>query len=87
MQAGIAGLEGWSHADDRLERTFEFGGFREAVSFLVRVAFEAEALDHHPEINNVYSTVRIGLTTHDAGNKVSAMDLELARRINHIAWI
>ncbi|NNE69790.1 MAG: 4a-hydroxytetrahydrobiopterin dehydratase [Rhodothermales bacterium] len=87
VQAGLSGLEGWTHAEDRLEREFKFGSFREAMSFLIRVAFEAEDMDHHPEINNVYGTVRIGLTTHDAGNKVSAMDLELARRINHLAWI
>ncbi len=55
------------------------------MAFLVAMSFEDESLDHHPEINNVYGTVRIRLTTHDAGNKVSAMDLELARRINSVS--
>ncbi|MBO6576620.1 MAG: 4a-hydroxytetrahydrobiopterin dehydratase [Rhodothermales bacterium] len=87
VRAGLSGLDGWSYEDDKLHRTLEFGTFREAMGFLTRIAFEAEELNHHPELFNVYSTVRIGLTTHDAGDKVSAMDLELARRINQIAWI
>lgn len=87
VQAGLTDLDGWSYEDDKLHRTYEFGSFREAVSFLMRIAFEAEDLNHHPELFNVYSTVRIALTTHDAGNKVSPIDLELARRIEKIAWI
>jgi 4a-hydroxytetrahydrobiopterin dehydratase len=87
IQAGLSGLKGWTYESDRLERTLKFGSFREAMAFLVAMSYEAESLDHHPEINNVYGTVRIRLTTHDAGNKVSAMDLELARRINAVAWV
>ena len=57
------------------------------MGFLVALSYQAEAMDHHPEIYNVYGTVRIRLTTHDAGNKVSALDLELARQINRVAWV
>ncbi|PIQ63021.1 MAG: 4a-hydroxytetrahydrobiopterin dehydratase [Bacteroidetes bacterium CG12_big_fil_rev_8_21_14_0_65_60_17] len=80
-------LPGWTHADDALSRTFTFGSFKEAVSFMVRVAFEAEALKHHPEISNVYNRVDIRLTTHDAGNKVSDKDIELAGRIDSLSWV
>lgn len=68
-------------------KTFVFGSFREALSFMVRVGFEAEALNHHPEWSNVYNRVVIRLTTHDAGNKVTTSDLELVRRIEGISWV
>lgn len=84
---GLAGLPGWESSGDMISKTFSFGSFREAISFIVRVGFEAESMDHHPEINNVYSRVKISLSTHDAGNKVTEMDLELARRINQLSWI
>ena len=79
-------LPGWVHEDDRLKKTFELGDFREAISFIVRLAFHAEAMNHHPELRNVYNEVHIELTTHDAGNKVTQNDLDLAREIQHFAW-
>jgi len=87
IQTALAGLPGWTHAGDALEKTFTFGGFREAFSFMTRVAFEAEALDHHPEWTNVYRRVTVRLNTHDAGGKVTAGDVELARRIQTISWV
>ena len=79
--------DGWAHeADgaggDRIARTFRFADFRAAFAFLTRVAFEAEAMDHHPEITNVYDRVTLALSTHDAGNRVTETDLALARRID-----
>ena len=71
-------------AGNRIEREFTFDGFREAFAFLTRVAFEAEAVDHHPEIWNVYDRVRLGLSTHDAGNRVTETDTALAERINSL---
>ncbi len=82
-----ATLPGWSYSDGKLSREFSFNSFKEAMSFMVRVAFEAESLDHHPEWSNVYSSVSIKLCTHDAGDKVTGQDVELARRINHVSWI
>ena len=65
-----------------IERTFTFGDFREAFAFLTRVAFEAEAMDHHPHVTNVYDRVTLALSTHDADNRVTETDLVLAARIN-----
>lgn len=79
-------LPGWNAAADALEKTFPFGSFREAMSFMVRISFEAEEMNHHPEWTNVYNRVVIRLSTHDAGNKVTAKDVELAQRIERIAW-
>jgi 4a-hydroxytetrahydrobiopterin dehydratase len=83
----LAELPGWTFEDDCLEKTFEFGSFRAAVSFIVRLAFEAEQQNHHPELANVYNRVQIRLRTHDAGNKVTQMDLDLAKTIEHISWV
>jgi 4a-hydroxytetrahydrobiopterin dehydratase len=87
IQAALDGLPGWAHADHALVKTFTFGGFREAFSFMTRVAFEAEALDHHPDWTNVYRRVTVRLNTHDAGGRVTARDAELARRIQAISWV
>ena len=82
LELALAALPGWSHENGKLTRQFAFGGFREAMSFLVRVAFEAEGLGHHPEIFNVYKNVQLWLTTHDAGDRVTAKDVELAAAID-----
>lgn len=88
VDGALSDLAGWrrqsGEGGSRIERTFEFGDFREAFAFLTRVAFEAEGMDHHPEITNVYNTVRLALSTHDAGNRVTETDLALARRIDSL---
>jgi 4a-hydroxytetrahydrobiopterin dehydratase len=87
IQSALAGLPGWAHLDGSLKKDFRFGSFREAISFIVRVSFEAEQLDHHPEIGNVYNRVTITLRTHDAGNKVTQADLDLAGAIESFSWV
>ena len=77
----LAGLPGWTRAGDALAKEFKFADFRAALAFMVRAGFEAEAIDHHPEWTNVYNRVAIRLNTHDAGGKVTAKDVELARKI------
>lgn len=85
LAAALDSLPGWSLRRDPegegLTKTFELGSFRAAMAFLLRIGFEAEARDHHPEITNVYGRVGITLRTHDAGNRVTALDAELARAI------
>lgn len=87
VQTALDELGGWIFEDDSLKKTFVLGSFREAVSFIVRISFEAEQLNHHPEIENVYNRVGITLRTHDAGNKVTAMDVSLARAIESFSWV
>lgn len=84
IRAALPDLPGWRHADDALAKTFTFDGFREALAFLVRVGFEAEQRDHHPTLTSVYDRVEIALTTHDAGDRVTAKDVDLARAIETI---
>ena len=82
-----AKLSGWGFERDALVKTFKFGSFREALSFMVRVSYEAEELNHHPEWTNVYNRVVVRLTTHDAGNRVTVKDVELATRMQRISWV
>ena len=87
IASACAALPGWSFERDALARQFTFGSFREAMSFMARIAFEAEALNHHPEWTNVYNRVAIRLNTHDAGGKVTRKDVELAQRIQKISGV
>ncbi len=87
ITTALAGLPGWTFERDALAKTFQFGSFREAMSFMVRVGFEAEAADHHPEWTNVYNRVIVRLNTHDAGGKVTAKDVALAQKMQAISWV
>ncbi len=84
--AALAGLEGWSElaGRDAITRTFVFRNFNEAFGFMTRAALVAEKNDHHPEWRNVYKTVEVVLTTHDAGG-VTKRDIALAQAMNRIA--
>ena len=77
---------GWRQADDgkAIERAYRFANFREALAWMVRAGFEAEAMDHHPEWSNVYNRVSVRLTSHDAGG-LTARDIKLAERMEAIA--
>lgn len=74
----------WSLVNDKLHCEFKFANFVTAFGFMSQVALVAERQNHHPEWFNVYSTVRIDLTTHDAGG-ISIRDFELATAIDRIA--
>jgi 4a-hydroxytetrahydrobiopterin dehydratase len=72
----------WAEKNDKLYRKFEFKNFSEAFSFMTRVAMEAEKMDHHPLWTNVWNTVEIWLSTHDAGDIVTERDKKLAKKID-----
>lgn len=82
-ETALAGLDGWTLAEDGLSisRTFTFKNFSEAFAFMTRVALAAEKMNHHPDWSNVYKTVAVTLSTHDAGG-LTELDFELARRMN-----
>jgi 4a-hydroxytetrahydrobiopterin dehydratase len=79
-------LAGWSEVRgrDAITRKFVFRNFSEAFGFMTRAALVAEKLDHHPEWFNVYKTVEVTLSTHDAGG-VTELDIELAQAMNRLA--
>lgn len=75
----------WIEKDNALTATFKFKDFVEAFSFMAEVAFHAEKMNHHPSWSNVWNTVIIHLSTHDAGNIVTQKDRELAEVITQVA--
>jgi 4a-hydroxytetrahydrobiopterin dehydratase len=84
ITTALGGLPGWSAQDGALRRELRFADFSEAWGFMSRVALVAEKLDHHPDWSNVWSTVVITLSTHDAGG-VTGLDMEFATRVNALA--
>ncbi len=88
VTAALEELPGWVLAADGLSirRVFTFKNFSEAFAFMTRVALAAEKMDHHPDWSNVYKTVKVELTTHDA-HGLTELDFELARRMNKYAGL
>jgi len=82
----LGGIPGWTEVSgrDAIGKTFVFKDFNEAFGFMTRAALVAEKMDHHPEWRNVYKTVEVVLSTHDAGG-VTRLDIELATAMNAIA--
>jgi 4a-hydroxytetrahydrobiopterin dehydratase len=82
----LARLGGWSEVKgrDAISKKFVFADFNEAFGFMARVALAAEKLDHHPEWSNVYKTVDVTLSTHDAGG-VTERDVALAEAMDKFA--
>ncbi len=74
----------WQETENKLYRKFLFRNFSEAFAFMTRVAIEAEKMNHHPLWTNVWNTVEIWLSTHDAGDVITDKDRELAHRIDKL---
>jgi 4a-hydroxytetrahydrobiopterin dehydratase len=83
--AALGKLTGWSEVKgrDAILKTFTFRDFNAAFGFMTRVALMAEKMDHHPEWSNVYRTVEVTLSTHDAGG-LTEKDVTLAQFMNSI---
>lgn len=77
-------MENWKEEDNKLKATFDFENFIQAFSFMTQVAIHAEKQNHHPWWSNVYNTVNIELSTHDAGDIVTEKDHKLAKEISKL---
>jgi 4a-hydroxytetrahydrobiopterin dehydratase len=86
IREALADLEKWETADDgkAIRRTFEFANFVEAFSFMTACALKAEKMNHHPDWSNVYKTVDVKLSTHDAGG-ITGLDIKLAQFMDKMA--
>jgi 4a-hydroxytetrahydrobiopterin dehydratase len=84
--AALGRLQGWAEVKgrDAISKTFTFKNFNEAFGFMTRAALVAEKMDHHPEWSNVYKTVSVTLSTHDAGG-LTELDIKLAEAMDRIA--
>jgi 4a-hydroxytetrahydrobiopterin dehydratase len=85
-KTALAKLSGWGEVSgrDAIKKTFVFKDFNAAFGFMTRAALIAEKLDHHPEWFNVYKTVEVTLSTHDAGG-VTELDIKLAEAMDRLA--
>jgi len=84
VEASLGQLKHWTLEGGKLHRTFKFADFVNAFGFMATMAMVIEKMEHHPEWFNVYNTVTIDLTTHDAGG-VSEKDFKLAKAMEEIA--
>ena len=79
-------LRGWTIDGNAIRKPYVFGSFREAVSFVVRLAFSAEEADHHPDIAINYKTVSLVYSTHSAGG-LTEKDFAGAAEADRISWV
>jgi 4a-hydroxytetrahydrobiopterin dehydratase len=84
VRARLADLDGWTGDEAAIERSVECPTFLAGIDLVRRVAQIAEEIDHHPDIDIRWRTVRFGLSTHSAGG-VTESDLTLAKRIDAAA--
>jgi len=80
VQAGLAQLSGWERQGDEIVKTYECASFPAAIAFVVRIGFLAEKSNHHPDLDIRWRSVRVALTTHDAGG-LTQQDLDAAQAI------
>ena len=83
IQAELKKTNGWKYTSGAIEKKFILKNFKEALATMVKIGFEAEALNHHPEWSNVYNKLTIRLNTHDAGG-ITKKDFDLAKKIDGI---
>ncbi|RMG96027.1 MAG: 4a-hydroxytetrahydrobiopterin dehydratase [Chloroflexi bacterium] len=87
LATALTELSGWEVRDGKLHKTYKFGSFAQAIGWMVSVAVVADKIDHHPEWSNVYNRVTVNLVTHDLGNVISNLDVELARKMDELAQV
>ncbi len=84
IAAALAELPGWKLENAKLHRQYEFADFVAAFQYMAGAALVAQGMDHHPEWFNVWNTVRIDLSTHDAGG-ITVLDFRLAQAMEDLA--
>ena len=84
IRTALADLAGWEPVDGAITKQYRLGGFPEAVAFVVRLSFDAEAADHHPDLDIRYDKVRVTLSTHSEGG-VTSEDIALATVVEALA--
>ena len=84
VETALGALPGWTRSGDEIEKTYECASFPDAVAFVVRIGFLAEAADHHPDLDIRWRRVRVALTTHDSGG-LTENDATLAKQIEEVS--
>lgn len=84
ITTGLATLAGWERDGDEIVKEYRLGNFRDSVAFVVRLSYEAEAANHHPDLDIRWNKVRVALSTHSEGG-LTAKDLDLAAAVEAVA--
>ena len=84
VSSGLEPLPGWERAGDEITKEFRLANFRDSIAFVVRLSYEAEAANHHPDLDIRWNRVRVALSTHSEGG-ITAKDLDLAATIEGLA--
>lgn len=84
IEDSLSELPEWRFEDDRLKAAFNFTSFAEAMTVINKIAAVCEEMDHHPLMTNVYNRLMFSLCTHRAGDKVTELDIRLAKSISEI---
>jgi|SRR3989344_7477972 len=82
IEQALPSLPGWSYAEDKLSKEFEFADFVGSLSFINRLVAYFQEMDHHPDVHIFYSKVKFELQRFDVGGKVTDRDIEVARYID-----
>jgi len=83
VQVLLGEVPTWKLGDNNIERTFKFDGFLPAMEFINKLAKEAEEMNHHPDIDIRWNTVKLVLSTHSAGG-LTDLDFMLATKIDKL---
>ncbi len=75
-------MQNWIEQNNKLQKTFVFKSFVEAIAWMSKASLIIDKMDHHPEWTNIYNRVQVSLSTHDAGNIVTEKDTMLAEELD-----
>jgi len=84
ITTGLVSLPGWERSGDEIAKEYVLGNFRDAVAFVVRLSYEAEAANHHPDLDIRWNRVLVRLSTHSEGG-ITGKDLQLANAVEALA--
>jgi 4a-hydroxytetrahydrobiopterin dehydratase len=86
ISAALASLPGWTSQADALQKTFHFNDYLAGVAFASAVGVVSEGLEHHPDLHIGWRKVTVSYNTHDAGGKVTAVDVQLAQAVEALPF-
>lgn len=82
IEQALKSLPGWTYADDKISKEFQFADFIGSLSFINQMVAYFQEMDHHPDVHIFYSKVKLDLQRFDIGGKVTDRDILVARKIN-----
>ena len=83
IEEGLSALAGWEREGEAIRREFELDDFKGSVDFVNRLTPEAEAMNHHPDLEISWNKVTVTISTHSEGG-LTENDFELARKVDGV---